>query len=170
MKISRPAQFMLFLLMVLPVGNHVFAADTSLPLPDSMKDVAQRSIERGIPIVVFISRAACPYCRTLRKTILGPMVAANKFDRRAMVVEVSLDRIGAMTGFDGGQTTARAFGETYQAQITPTLLFLDSEGREISQRRVGIPNLEFYTHYLNESINEALLVVQGRSDKRLQAR
>jgi len=160
----------LFLLMVLPVGNHLFAADPSLPSPDSMKDVAQRSIERDIPIVVFISRDACPYCRTLRNSILAPMIAADKFDRRAMVVEVSLDRIDAMTGFDGGRTTARAFGEAYQAQITPTLLFLDSEGLEISKRRVGIPNLEFYTHYLNESINEALLVVQGRSDKRQQAR
>lgn len=156
---------MLFLLMVLPVGNHLFAGDANMLLPGRMKDVAQQSIERGVPIVVFISREACPYCRTLRNSILEPMIAANRFDRRAMLVEVNLDHTGAITDFDGGRTTAREFGEAYQAQITPTLLFLDSDGFEISKRRVGIPNLEFYTHYLNESITEALLVVQGRSDK-----
>jgi hypothetical protein len=89
------------------------------------------------------------------------MLTANKFEHRAILVELSLDRVETLTGFENKQMTAGAFGELYQAEITPTLLFLDSNGREISKRIVGISNLEFYGHYLQKSTDGALLAIRS---------
>lgn len=89
------------------------------------------------------------------------MLAADKFDHRAILVELSLDRVEPFTGFENRQMTAKAFGQFYRAEISPTLLFLDSEGREIGKRIIGISNLEFYGHYLQKSIDEALLAMQS---------
>ncbi|NOR19220.1 MAG: thioredoxin fold domain-containing protein [Xanthomonadales bacterium] len=127
-----------------------------IPQVDDLAEVGKSAVQQGIPTIVFVSRDACPYCRSLRQSVLGPMFAADKFSGRAVLVEVSLDRESLLTNFDGRQLTGAEFGEIYRAQITPTLLFLDSEGREISKRRVGISNLELYSHYLEKSINEAL--------------
>jgi len=143
------------------LGQHsLFAAEHEVAVADNLAETGQLSRQQGVPTIVFISRDACPYCRTLRDKILQPMLSANKFEQRAILVEVSLDRVDPLTGFKNKQLTAQAFGESYQAGITPTLLFLDAEGREISKRIIGISNLELYGFYLQKSIDEALLVIR----------
>jgi len=146
----------MMLLLLLAGQQCVAAREDGIPAADNLARVATASQQEQIPTVVFVSRDACPYCRTLRDEILLPLQRGNKFDNRAILVEVSLDRIGPLTGFDNEQTTAQAFGELYRAQITPTLLFLDSRGQEISRRIVGISNLELYAYYLQQSIDAAL--------------
>jgi TPP-dependent 2-oxoacid decarboxylase len=78
-----------------------------------------------------------------------------------ILVEISLERVETLTGFDSKQITAQEFGDFYKAGITPTLLFLDPDGREIGRRLVGIANLELYGHYLQESIDEAQLAIRS---------
>ena len=143
----------------------LFAAGVEIPPANDLSEIGRISQQQDIPVIVFVSRDACPYCRTLRDTILKPMLTANKFEHRAVLVELSLDRVETLTGFEDKQMTARAFGELYQAEITPTLLFLDSNGREISKRIVGISNLEFYGHYLQKSTDEALLAIRSEAQK-----
>jgi thioredoxin-related protein len=135
------------------------SAKNGIPQVDDLSGLAESAKQQKIPTIVFISRDACPYCRTLRQAVLEPMYAADKFANRGILVEVNLDRIAPLTWLDGRQTTARDIGHDYKAQLTPTLLFLDSDGREISPRRVGISNIEFYSHYLNKSIDAALAVL-----------
>jgi len=141
----------------------LYASDGEIPAVSNLSETGLVSQQQGIPVIVFVSRDACPYCRTLRDNILGPMLAADKFENRAILVEVSLDRVDPFTGFDNRQMTAREFGQFYRAEITPTLLFLDAEGREIGKRIIGISNLEFYAHYMQKSIDEALLVVRSEN-------
>jgi hypothetical protein len=89
------------------------------------------------------------------------MLAADKFENRGILVEVSLDRVEPLTGFANKQLTAKDFGANYRAEITPTLLFLDNEGNEIGKRIVGISNLELYGYYLQKSIDQALLALHS---------
>ena len=143
--------------------EYLYAAELEIPPVNNLNEIGLVSQQQGVPVIVFVSRDACPYCRTLRDTILVPMLAADKFEHRAILVEVSLDRVDPFTGFENQQVTAKAFGQFYRAEITPTLLFLDSEGREIGKRIIGISNLEFYGHYLQKSIDEAVLAVRSGS-------
>ena len=148
-------------LLVLIAQPPLYAAEREIPSVNSFAEIGNLSLQQGIPIVVFVSRDTCPYCRTLRNQILKPMLAADKFAHRAILVEVSLDRVDPIAGFEKGQMTAKDFGEFYRAEITPTLLFLDSNGREIGKRLIGISNLELYGHYLQKSIDEALLAIRS---------
>lgn len=156
MKASTRLRYLLPILLVMIIPQALLAAGSEIPAADNLTELGRSSQEQHIPAVVFVSRDACPYCRTLRETILEPMFAADKFEHRAILVEISLDRVEPLTGFENQQITATAFGQLYKAEITPTLLFLDSEGREIAKRIVGISNLELYGFYLQRSIDEAL--------------
>lgn len=151
----------LFLSWLLIIPSAWSAGKGDIPVADNLAAIGQLSRQQKTPVVVFISRDACPYCRTLRNKILQPLFTANKFEQRAILVEVSLDRVEAMTGFENSPITAKAFAEHYRAEITPTLLFLDSQGREVSKRLVGISNLEFYGHYLQTSIDKALAAIRS---------
>ena len=132
------------------------AVEAEVPSADNFAETSRLLRQQGIPAVVFVSRDACPYCRTLRDKVLKPMFAAGKFEQRAILLELSLDRSVPLTDFESGLVTAKEFGESYGAEITPTLLFLDPEGREIGKRIIGISNLDLYGHYLQKSIDEAL--------------
>lgn len=156
-------QIVLVSLMLLAVPQLLFATDGEIPTVNNLNTIGQLALKQGIPVIVFVSREACPYCRSLRDKILKPMLAADKFEHRALLVEINLDRIDPMTGFENSQLTAKAFAEYYRAEITPTLLFLDSAGREISTRIVGISNLELYGFYLQKSIDAALLVIRAEN-------
>lgn len=158
------AKFCAVMLLSAIAGQHTtLASADGIRAVDNLAQAGQTSQQQGIPTVVFVSREACPYCRTLRDEILLPMQRADKFENRAILVEVSLDRVEPLTGFDGSPATAQAFGDLYQAQITPTLLFLDPQGREISKRIVGISNLELYGYYLQESIDTALRSIRSET-------
>ena len=156
MIVHRKSGIALFLLMVMSAQQAVMAAGSDIPMTGNLEKNAELARQQAVPTVVFVSRDACPYCRTLRDSILGPMYAAGKFEGRAVLVEVSLDKPELLTGFDGQLIAAKDWGKTYKAQITPTLLFLDSDGREIGKRRIGISNLEMYGFYLQKSLDEAL--------------
>jgi len=161
MTTGRRLAIALISLLALIGAKSLYTTGIEIPPVNNLGETGLISRQQGIPIIVFVSRDACPYCRTLRNNILGPMLAADKFDHRAILVELSLDRVEPFTGFENRQMTAKAFGQFYRAEISPTLLFLDSEGREIGKRIIGISNLEFYGHYLQKSIDEALLAMQS---------
>jgi thioredoxin-related protein len=142
----------------------VLAAGGAIPVAANLAESAKVAQQHGLPTIVYVSRDACPYCRTLTDSILGPMYAAGKFEDRAVLIELSLDQADPLTGFDGQPITAEEFAQQYKAQITPTLLFLDAGGREISKRRIGISNLELYSQYLQRSIDRALTVTRSTTD------
>lgn len=136
--------------------SSVNAAEPVIPLTDDFTPVATRSEKNSLPIVVFVSRDGCPYCRTLRDSVLAPMYTAGKFNQRALLIEVNLDGPDPLRGFDGQAVTIKHFTEKYKAGITPTLLFLDQDGQQLSPARVGISNIDLYVYYLNQAIDEAL--------------
>lgn len=137
------------------------AVESEIPSADNFAETGRLLRQQDIPAIVFVSRDACPYCRTLRDKVLKPMFAAEKFEHKAILVEVSLDRSDLLTDFENRQVTAKEFGEYYSAEITPTLLFLNPEGREIGKRIIGISNLDLYGHYLQKSIDQALQAMRS---------
>jgi hypothetical protein len=40
--------------------------------------------------------------------------------------------------------------------LTPTLVFLDGDGNEVSERIIGINTLEMYGGYVDEAINQGI--------------
>lgn len=156
---SRNLLMILLVLLYAPIG---YASQTDIPRVENLAQIARSSAQQGLPVVVFVSREGCPYCRTLRNAILAPMHKANSFDNRAILVEVNLDQAVPLIGFDGEPVSTKVFAEQYRAGITPTLLFLDEDGKQLSQPRVGISNLELYGFYLNRSIDESIARLAGQ--------
>ena len=155
-----PVALLLFVLLVFQPA--VFATEQKIPLASDLGKTAQLAQQQGIPTIIFVTRDGCPYCRTLRNSVLLPMFAAGKFAQKATLLEVNLDQVEPITGFAGEWLTGQDFGELYQAEMTPTLLFLDAQGREISQRRIGISSLEYYGYYLERAIEESRAMLSGR--------
>ena len=69
--------------------------------------------------------------------------------------EVSLDDDFSVEDFQGRAVKGAAFAERNNANVTPTLLFLDGQGASLVDPLVGVGNIEFYDVYLERKIDAA---------------
>jgi hypothetical protein len=83
------------------------------------------------------------------------MIRRGDLDERIELREVSLDTDFELVDFQGSTTKGLEFAQRYDAYVTPTLLFLDALGNSLTEPLVGTGNIEFYSFYLQQKIDEA---------------
>lgn len=130
-----------------------------LPIPASLRAAAQAARARQEPLVVMVTLKGCAFCDVVRTNYLGPM------SQRGEVVAVQvnmLDRKSVLQDLQGRSTTPYDQARAWKARMAPTLLFLDSDGREIAERLEGMTVADFYGSYLQDRIDTARRVVRQR--------
>ena len=126
-----------------------------ITLAESFEVDAKLSQQQQLPIVVFISQHGCEFCELLREKVLFPMMRSGQMQEKAIFRELSLDQDFFALDFDGERISGMKFAERYGSVLTPTILFLGEGGRELARKRVGINNIEYYSFYLGQSLEEA---------------
>jgi len=127
-------------------------ASAPLPVPRSLRAAAQPAAARGEPLVVMTTLAGCVYCDLVRNSHLGPLL------RQGQVVAVQIDvrdRQTTVQGFAGETTTPADLATGWKARFTPTVLFFGPDGRELTERLVGVAVPDFYGEYLDARLAEA---------------
>ncbi len=142
-------------LFIVAYAEEPRATERTITWAESLVADAESSRDRELPIVVFVTQQGCQFCAALRRQVLYPMINAGELSDKAIIREVSLDKGFTLQDFSGNEISGRQFADRYQAIVTPTLLFLDAGGTEISEKMVGISNIEFYDFYLVKSIEAA---------------
>jgi thioredoxin-related protein len=94
----------------------------------------------------------CPYCDLVRDRFLQPAMAAG----RLFAVQVDIrDRQTPLQDFQGNTRTGADVVRTWKARFAPTVLFMDAQGRELTERLVGVAVADFYEDYLWQHIERA---------------
>lgn len=108
------------------------------------------------PIVLMVSQFACPYCATLKKAVMNPMIRSGEFDDKVLIRELLVDPGEMLVDIDGSAIPAITFANRYiDGLVTPTVLLLDARGNQLLEPIVGISNLDFYGSYLESAIDDA---------------
>ncbi len=127
-------------------------AAQSLPTPISLRGAALAAAARGEPLVVMTTLKGCVYCELVRNSYLAPM------QREGLLVAVQIDvqdRQSTLQGFAGDSTTPADQARAWKARFTPTVLFFGPDGKELSERLVGIAVPDFFGEYLSARLIEA---------------
>ena len=144
-------------------SSPALASDTTLPIPDSLLDVAQAAARIGQPLVLLISLPGCPYCELVRRNYLLP-ARANGLP----VWQINMaDKLRPLVGFDGKTSHAAEQIAHWKIRLAPTLLFLNPKGMALAERLVGIASVDFYGAYLDERLATARQAVRAEAEKRL---
>ena len=112
-------------------------------------------------IMLLVSQEHCPYCVLIKQDIIYPMIKGGDHGDRLLIRELFIDRGDKIEGFDGKFISSMEFARQHDAAFTPTLLFLDPAGHELTQRMVGINTPEMYFYYVDQAIRQALLAMDG---------
>ncbi|MGB5259195.1 MAG: thioredoxin fold domain-containing protein [Gammaproteobacteria bacterium] len=122
---------------------------------------AEIADSRRLPILLVFSAIDCTYCELLEEEFLEPMLLGGEYKDRVIIRKVILDNGSRLTDFNGQRRDATAFSDQYKVFVTPTLLFVDGDGTELTGRMLGINTLELFGGYLDDCIETALLNVRG---------
>lgn len=142
--------FALFFLLTLGIGlNQLAVADEELPpvtlvQAHDLRADGQQAQQRHVPILLMFAQQGCSWCHYVEEEQLKPMLRNADYRAQVIIRQVMTDDLGNMTDFNGSQTDANALAIRYSASLTPTVVFVDANGKQLGHSIVGVRNTEFY--------------------------
>ncbi len=128
---------------------------------ENLQDLGRQARREGKIILMEVEASDCPYCRRLEEEILKPMLRSGDYEDNTLIVQLEIDSYADLVDWNGRKTTLAEFSQRYGVFVTPTLLFLDPQGREVSKRIVGINSVDFFGAYVDEALAEGRRRIQA---------
>ncbi len=120
-----------------------------------LREAAQVARAKNLVMMIEFSSEYCGYCRKLEELFLLPMQRNEDYDAKVLIRSISLDPHETVIDLDGRLLDTNRFAARYGISLTPTLVFLNSEGIELSEKLVGIWSEDFYGAYIDQRIGQA---------------
>jgi thioredoxin-related protein len=148
-------RFLALTLAILTIaGSAIGDSVVMIPITD-LRQEARLAKARNLLLVIEFSSEYCGYCRKLEELFLVPMQRNSEYRDKILIRYVSLDMYETLVDFDGRSMSTSEFAARYDISLTPTLLFLNGDGVEMSEKLVGIWSEDFYGGFIDNRIDEA---------------
>ena len=146
---------LLALLSAIAIAGSAAADSVGMIQAADLRQEARTVRENNLVLVLEFSSEYCSFCRKLEELFLVPMQRNAEYDAKILIRSVSLDSYETVVDFDGRSLSTTEFASRYEVSLTPTLLFLNAEGKELSEKLVGIWSEDFYGGFIDNRIDEA---------------
>jgi len=154
-------RFAAALILAVCVGSAT--AETSAATRD-WAQVGASARAQGIPVLMVITGNGCGHCERMKNEFLYDPTVQSFFGGRALVRMYPESTGGKVTDFDGERIRARMFIDRYEIFATPTLLFLDPDGKPIADPVVGYNDAVNYRDLVTGRLDEAQLALEVNKD------
>jgi hypothetical protein len=141
-------------------GRPPLTRSAELPRARDLAADAAESRRDRVPILLFFDRDECPYCERALREYLVPL-SREEWKGKALFRQVGIDRRDGLVDFSGAKTTHEAFAARYRVFLSPTVLFVDADGRPLGEPIVGLLTVDFYGAYLADALKAATAKLAG---------
>ncbi|MCU7843173.1 MAG: thioredoxin fold domain-containing protein [Candidatus Thiodiazotropha sp. (ex Monitilora ramsayi)] len=111
---------------------------------DLREDVGEAA-EENKRVLLFFHQDGCPYCAKLLNENFTIKEIVDKTNRGFQVIEINIWGDSEVTDLNGDSTTEKDFAAALKVMYTPTLLFLDEQGRNALRINGYFPPHKFST-------------------------
>ena len=160
----------LFALLAALIGySAVFAASPNhsssvqVPVVEDISQIAKLAREKSLPILLVFSADHCPYCELLENEIIKPMIFSGDYTNRALIYKMNIDDSNEIIDFDGESISTSEFASNHNAFVTPTMVFLDPNGKELYKRILGINTVEMFGGRVDQALAASLNKLRSRT-------
>lgn len=133
-----------------------------------LQKLGQEARERNVPIVMMLSAEFCPWCVKLEEEHFKPMLRSGDYKERALIRKFKVDEYDDVRDFDGKMVSPDVVNDRYGAFVTPTVIYLDGNGRQLAKKMVGLSTGHYYGSYVDMAIDQSLDIL--RRDTPLKAK
>ena len=166
--ISKLCIYVGFLFILFPIG--AIAADDKYPnrLNESGEIVELKNFKYELaqskkfnrPIMLEFSTVGCPFCDALEEEVLKPVIKNNIYENKVIIRKLEVNNFDIINA--AGQQQSRAeFAVNHNIDFYPTVMFFNSEGKEISNRIVGLPILDYVGAQLDNAVALAIMKINN---------
>lgn len=150
--------FISFLLFLISVSS--FAENDSIVIEENnFQQLAQQMKQENRGLVLMLHAEHCSYCTQMDEEILSPMVLSGEYDKRIYIRKLQIDEARDVIDFSGKTVEPSDISLHYNAMLTPTLVFLNHEGKEMVKQMVGINTIELFGAYLDNEIDDMMKLI-----------
>ena len=154
-------QTMGILMVILAFGMQAGFADNrpgivEVPQTTDLSALATQAQTKNLPVLLVFSAQHCAYCVLLEEEILKPMLVSGDYRDRVLIYKVMIDESSDLLDFNGKSINAALLAQRYNVYVTPTMLFLDPAGQELSERILGINTIEMFGGLVDQAIEMSL--------------
>ena len=155
-----------FLLSILSVTTAFAYEESELPFVEiqSLTDFAstkEEALNSNKIIMLELSASYCGYCETLEEEIIKPMLRSGDYEDNVLIRQLKIDDTFLLKDTDGKQLTPAELAKKFNVNITPTLIFIDGKGNEVSKKIRGVYSLDFYGSYVDQAIDQGLKIIRN---------
>ncbi len=111
-------------------------------------------------MVILVSQEHCEFCEQIKEEVLNPMIRSGEHKKDILIRELFIDFDITLKDFSGKQRSGTDIAQDYGISFTPTMLFLDPQGKLLVEPMVGLNTPDLYPFYLDRSIKQAITVQQ----------
>lgn len=150
-----------FFLLSLHAGFLFAAADRpTLAQINDIRDTVRLAQNHNLPILIMFGTEHCPYCEMLREDFLIPMIISGDYTDKVILREVHVAYDANIIDFSGIKVSTRDFADRYDVKLFPTMVLIDSKGRPLVKKIIGITTPSLFGGTLDASIDEALMLTK----------
>lgn len=147
-------------LLVLAAGAQA-GEPVQVPATTDLQTLGQLAEQRRLPVLLVFTADHCTYCELLEAEILRPMLLSGEYRDQVIIRKIRLDG-GTIRDFRGRSVAAGTYATRHDVFVTPTMLFVDADGREVAERLVGIHTVEMFGGLVDAAIEEARETIAAR--------
>lgn len=108
-----------------------------------MREEAAAADREGKRLLVYIGQDGCPYCRALMQDNFSQREIVEKTRRNFVAIALNLWGDREVTWTDGRTMSEKEFARMLKVQATPTIVFLDGQGRVAARLNGYLPPKRF---------------------------
>ncbi len=143
--------FLCLLMLVLPAP--LFADEI-----ESVKDMRvleQQAEKRSLPVLLLFTTEDCEFCHALREHYLLPMKQSGDYNDVILFRQLYMDTYSMLRDRQGKLVGGDELALEFSVSVSPTILFVDAQGRELAERIVGVANADYFDKTLQIHIEQA---------------
>ncbi len=150
----RLQPYLLSICIGLLVSSFAKASET-IPLTIDLSEDGKIQQQTNRIILLYVSAPHCAFCKKLEKEVLFPLIRSGEYQDKIILRKIDWTSSISIKNFSGKSMNPKAFLKNYNIQITPTLLFLDTNGNQVIDKLLGYRGGEFFWYYFDVAIEKA---------------
>ncbi len=155
----------LFIFAILWFYCIAVAADEPLPEVEIIEiedfsQLAEHAAAEQKLIMLEVSATYCSFCLKLEEEIIKPMLRSGDYDANVLIRKFDIDKLSKPRDFSGSLISRSSLVKRWDIKITPTLIFLNSQNQEVSERILGVNSLDYFGGYVDDAIDHGLAAIR----------
>ena len=131
-------------------------AEEGVPLARNLQHDSELARQKKGVVLVMFSSEHCGYCERVLNEFLIPMSRNPEYQDKLVMRHVDSTGFATIRGFDGSVQDHRKFSGQQGVRMVPTVMLFDTEGRRLGKPLVGLTTVDYYGHYLDQAIDQAV--------------